>query len=142
MFELVAKFQEEVLKNVVTEKGLMNPEQLKLVAAQLHEEVDELVEAHETQDYIGAIDAAIDSIYFGIGALHIMGLKPNEMVACFEAVNNCNMMKRRGIVERRGDGSAADAVKPEGWVGPEERIANILENFNARQVAETFGCPA
>jgi hypothetical protein len=38
------------------------------------------------------------------------------------------MEKKLGVNAKRGDGSAADAVKPEGWESPEHRIGAILES--------------
>jgi predicted HAD superfamily Cof-like phosphohydrolase len=43
------------------------------------------------------------------------------------AVHEANMEKKLGVVAKRGDGSAADAVKPEGWIPPEGRIEAILD---------------
>jgi hypothetical protein len=35
------------------------------------------------------------------------------------------MTKKLGVVEKRGN-PLGDAVKPEGWVGPEEAIAAVM----------------
>ena len=41
------------------------------------------------------------------------------------------MEKKLGTVAKRAVEGAADAVKPEGWVSPEERIIEILDTFGA-----------
>lgn len=125
-FNQVPEFQQQVLGRSVKEKGLLADEELALICRQLREEIQELDEAHQVQDYIGSVDALIDLLYFGIGGLHRLGLTPEEMQACFAAVHECNMSKNRGVKVRDGVGSYDDAVKPENWVGPEERIAEIL----------------
>lgn len=126
-FHRVRDFQEEVIKLDKPERGMLDAAQLELAKNQMIEEVDEFITAHEHHDYIGAIDAMTDLMYFAIGNLHKLGLSPVEMEKIFAEVHNCNMTKKRGVVERRGDGSAPDAIKPEGWVGPEIRIAMVLE---------------
>ena len=125
-FSMVRVFQEEIIGHKLGEKRLLTDAELKLACNQLREEVEEFEEAHDVKDFIGAIDANLDIMYFAMGNLHKMGLTPDEVMQCFTAVNHCNMTKRKGVVERRGDGSAPDAVKPEGWIGPEVRIADIL----------------
>jgi len=126
MFHQVVVFQEQILGNIAIEKGLLSKAELDLSVNQLSEEIQELMMAHDDIDYIGAVDAAVDLLYFGVGVLHKLGLTPEQMGACFTAVHEANMEKKKGIVARRGDGTAPDAIKPEGWTAPEERIAAIL----------------
>ena len=42
------------------------------------------------------------------------------------------MSKRLGIVEKRGNGVVPDAIKPKGWVPPEDRIRDILIDCEAQ----------
>lgn len=126
MLQSVVIFQESVLFRPLQEKGLMSEDEKSLLVRQLKEEVEEFEDAHDCKDYIGCIDALIDKIYFAIGGLHRLGLTPDEMAKCFLAVHDANMTKKRGTVERAGVASGDDAAKPEGWVSPEERIAEIL----------------
>lgn len=99
----------------------------------LQEEVDEFVEAYKNGDIITTIDSVVDLMYFGVGVLYKMGLDAEQISAVCSAVHDANMEKKLGVVAKRGDGSAADAVKPEGWVGPEERIGHILDAIVANQ---------
>ena len=124
--ERVIEFNEKILKYPRPERGLLNHELLDHAAACLREEVEEFEEATYHGDYIGAIDALIDLMYFAIGALHKMGLTSDQMAECGRIVHEANMTKRRGVVERRANGSP-DATKPKGWVPPEESIGNYLE---------------
>jgi len=122
----VVHFNREVLGIEQREKGLLNRAELELTKKSLEEEVMEFEVAHGMHDYIGAVDALIDLMYFAVGGLHKMGVTVDEMERCAEAVHSCNMTKRKGVVLRRGDGSAADATKPCEWIGPEQLIAEIL----------------
>lgn len=122
----VVEFNEEILGIRNRKKGLLNESELRITEEALCEEVGELIQAHESGDYLGAVDALIDNIYFAIGALHKLGVTPDEMRACFKVVHQCNMTKHFGRKDGRGDGLAADAIKPEGWSGPEEQLGEIL----------------
>lgn len=93
----------------------------------LEEEVREFQEAQESGDIIGSVDSMIDLMYFATGVLYKIGLTPDSINACMSAVHEKNMEKKLGVNYRRGDGEAADAVKPENWVGPEEEISRILD---------------
>lgn len=90
------------------------------------EEIREFNTAIQQGDFLGQIDALTDLKYFIDGALYKMGLTADQINGCAFAVHDANMEKKLGVVEKRGN-PLGDAVKPEGWVGPEERIAEILE---------------
>lgn len=89
------------------------------------EELNEFKEAIHTGDFIGQIDALTDLKYFIDGALYKMGLTAEQINEINYAVHEANMQKKLGVVEKRGN-PLGDAVKPEGWVSPEERIGRIL----------------
>lgn len=126
MWHEIVKFNRDVLKIEPRELGNMSPEESDITIKCLAEEIEEFQVAYDNLDYIGSIDALIDLIYFAVGALYKQGLTAEEMSHCMQAVHEANMEKKLGVNYRRGDGSAADAVKPEGWTSPEERIAEIL----------------
>lgn len=125
-FVSVPVFHSEVLGRPTPEKGLLDDTAFNRSMLQLQEEIDEFEDAHDTKDFIGCVDANIDIIYFAVGNLHQMGLSSDEMTACFKAVHEANMTKKAGMKVRGGVECEGDAVKPEGWVSPEERIAAIL----------------
>jgi predicted HAD superfamily Cof-like phosphohydrolase len=108
------------------EIGLLSEAELTYAKKADVEEMDEFEKAHREMDLIGAVDAVLDKIYFSIGFLYRMGLTEQQIEDCFQAVHECNMRKKLGVQEKRGGEGVADAVKPEGWVGPEERIGEIL----------------
>ena len=124
----VIQFNATVLGIEQRPLGMMPESESAITVKCLTEEVAEFAEAVEDGDFIGQVDALIDSIYFATGALYKLGLNENQISSCMNAVHEANMTKRKGVNEKRGDGSAADAIKPEDWVSPEERIGSILES--------------
>lgn len=121
----VIDFNQRVLGIAPRELGVMVEGEAKATVKALNEEATEFMDAYEHQDMLGQVDALLDSIYFSIGALYKMGLTAEQIGLSFRAVHQCNMQKKLGVVPKR-DNPLGDAVKPEGWVGPEERIAEVL----------------
>ena len=87
------------------------------------EELDEFKKAYQLKDTVGMLDALIDMTYFILGRVQECGFTETQWDKCFAAVHECNMTKRKG---NKGRGSDIDAVKDSDWVGPEERIREIL----------------
>jgi predicted HAD superfamily Cof-like phosphohydrolase len=79
---------------------------------------EELKEAEEATDVIGQADAMIDAIYFLLGTLVEMGVKPQ---AVFEIVQEANMAKVFPDGKPRWN-EVGKVIKPEGWVTPEPKI--------------------
>lgn len=126
MIRDIFQFNRDVLKlPAPSEPRLLDEKTLKISVKCLREEVEELETAHEVIDYVGAVDAVLDNIYFAVGILYKLGLTEDQVDRCMETVHSCNMRKKLGINAKRDTG-AADAVKPSDWEGPEERIARII----------------
>ena len=87
------------------------------------EELDEFKKAYKLKDTVGMLDALIDMTYFILGRVQECGFTETQWDKCFAAVHEANMTKRKG---NKGRGSDIDAVKDSTWVGPEERIKEIL----------------
>lgn len=80
----------------------------------------------EATDIVGQVDAVIDGIYFLLGTLVEMGVKPNRL---FDIVQNANMGKLfpDGKPQYRADGKIK---KPDNWerdFAPESRIKAEIE---------------
>lgn len=129
-FESVVDFNHRVLNIQQREVGFLNDAELAISGKCLREEIEEFEECHKAGDIIGSIDGVIDLMYFAVGVLYKMGLTPETITLVGQAVHDANMEKKLGVNAKRGDGSAADAVKPADWVGPEIRIADILDGLN------------
>ena len=67
-------------------------------------------------------DKAIDGVWFNIGKLAKMNLTPEQIVRMFGVVYVCNMAKLGGPKDELGK-----QLKPEGWVGPEPQLQEILD---------------
>lgn len=126
MIENVIAFNRTALGIEPREKSLLSPKELEYAMRATGEEAGEFHQAHEQHDFVAAVDAVLDQLYFNIGFLYRMGLTAREIEDCFQAVHDCNMRKKLGVQHKRGGEGVADAVKPEGWVGPEESIMAIL----------------
>ena len=124
--EQIIEFNKVVLGIEPRELGIMSEAEIDITAKSLIEEAEEFVEAHMDGNFLGTVDALLDSIYFAVGALYKSGLTAEQICESMSAVHHCNMDKKLGVNRKRGDGSAADAVKPVGWTAPEERISKIL----------------
>lgn len=91
----------------------------------LNEELIEYIEGYQAQDVVKMTDALFDLCYFAIGGLRRMGLTEDQARACFLAIHNANMTKKKGANASRGN-FADDAVKPADFLPPDQMIANIL----------------
>jgi phosphoribosyl-ATP pyrophosphohydrolase len=123
----VIEFNQRVLNIEPRELGALGLAEYDISVKCLNEEIKEFVDAYTTGDVIGQIDAMIDLMYFAQGVLYKMGLTADSISKCCTAVHEKNMEKKLGVNFRRGDGTASDAVKGEGWVGPEAEICRILD---------------
>ena len=84
----------------------------------LQEELGEFNEACQKQDLEAQVDALIDLIYFALGTLVMLGIKPFLFKRLWNDVQRANMAKVRGKTQR---GHAVDVCKPEGWLPPQGR---------------------
>lgn len=64
-------------------------------------------------------DALIDLIYIAAGTLAEMGVTPDQAQRAWDEVHQANMRKVNGSLSKRPNAGPHDAVKPEGWVGPD-----------------------
>lgn len=118
VFRLTADFAEQCLGlNAPDEPTRLSVERKTWATRAMLEELDEFRVAQTMTD---EVDALCDLIYFAAGRLHEMGVLGG---AHFEEVHGCNLDKKRGRLEKRSHGLSEeggfDAVKPEGWNGPD-----------------------
>jgi len=93
----------------------------------IEEEFNELQKALDEGDKVGAFDALLDLVYVAQGTALFMGINPAQWDAGMRAVHNANMEKVRATCpsESKRD-TDLDVIKPNGWVGPEKRLEEIL----------------
>lgn len=122
MLKDVADFHEVILSDPATGlPSLVSTEYCMERARFLMEELTEFCEAANTGDIVGVSDALADFVYVALGTVYKMGLPFDEIWA---AVHAANMRKVAGPTKR---GNKVDAMKPEGWVGPETAIAQAIQ---------------
>lgn len=93
----------------------------------LQEELNEFKEALETGNRVKAFDALLDLAYVTYGTALFMGVNPMQWHCGMNAVHKANMAKERATQsEDSKRGSTFDVIKPKGWIGPEERLKEIL----------------
>lgn len=120
-YDAVRQFHNVVLGIEDTTPTFNLPVEFSQRVSFLEEELEELELAHAERDLVGVADALADLVYVAIGTAHMMGIDFEQV---FKAVHAANMQKLRGITKR---GMVYDAIKPEGWVGPESKIEAILK---------------
>ena len=129
--QMVKEFNQEII-NLPTLRlaHCLPPDRVEWFTNVVYEELDEFKKAYNRKDCVGMLDALVDMAYFILGRVYECGFTEAEWDKCFAAVHECNMTKRKG---NKGRGSDDDAVKDADWVGPEERIREIL-NQSAESV--------
>lgn len=92
----------------------------------MQEELFELADAITERDKVGIVDALVDLVYFAVGTADLLKI---DFDAHWDAVQKANMAKVRGTKASRPDTGGFDCIKPEGWVGPEAKHEEILEDY-------------
>lgn len=123
IIDQIFDFNEQVIGTGEVDLNCLTVKQFEWTNTFVNEELVEFSEAFENQDLVGMVDAIGDLIYGAMGTFKKMGLSREQVRQVFSAIHSANMTKRRG---NKGRGSDEDAVKPEGFVPPEEAIAHIL----------------
>jgi predicted HAD superfamily Cof-like phosphohydrolase len=109
--------------------AMLTPEQAQSRAGWIEEEARELREATTIADQA---DAFIDVIYFAVGGLVNLGVKPG---ALWDIVQGANMAKLWPDGRPRHRESDGKVIKPEGWQDPGPKLAVEIE----RQIAAAEG---
>ena len=100
-------------------------------AAWIEEEAQELREATTIDEQA---DAFIDAIYFAIGGLVEMGIRPGPL---WDIVQGANMAKLWPDGRPRWRESDGKVIKPAGWENPAEKLAaEIRRQLESAQTVE------
>lgn len=123
-WEEVREFQRKFGHPVADKPKQMESERAKKRYNWMLEEINEFIEAEEI---VEQADAMIDVIYFALGTLVEMGIKPDSL---FQIVQEANMSKLwpDGKPHYNTEGKT---IKPSGWEDPHEKIkAEIQRQYN------------
>lgn len=121
-WEDVKKFHETFNHPVADKPTLMGPERAQARYTWLQEEIDEFLEA---EDIVEQADAMIDTIYFALGTLVELGIKPE---ALFNIVQGANMAKVWSDGKPRFN-DMGKVIKPQGWQDPHEKLKATIEQM-------------
>jgi predicted HAD superfamily Cof-like phosphohydrolase len=115
----------------------LSPEEKQYRIACCREEIEEYNEAETLTDQY---DALIDLLVFTVGTMYRHGFPVQEG---FDAVMACNLQKQPGNNPHKTDKARAeykgvDLVKPAGWVGPEDKLIQILVERSAWKKSQEF----
>lgn len=140
MLDRAHKFNTEVLEfQPPMVPTTLSDARLKASLEAFKEEDTEFTSATMDGDVLEAADALIDGIYFRLGRLVEMGVPP---AVVFDEVQKANMGKVPGDLSKRPGWNGKDAVKPEGWTGPDHTwllsftMANLQEYLELKAEAE------
>jgi predicted HAD superfamily Cof-like phosphohydrolase len=126
IFNAIFDFNEQIIGlDQFLELNCLTEEQFQWTIKALEEEIQEFSVAYGAQDLIGMVDAVLDLVYFAVGTLKKMGLTRSQAYEVMMVIHGKNMTKKRGGKTTRGN-FEEDAIKPEGFVSPEDEIGGIL----------------
>jgi predicted HAD superfamily Cof-like phosphohydrolase len=119
-YDSVQEFHEAFHVPVADTPTLMEESRALARAGWMREEVDEFLEATTIAEQA---DAMIDLIYFAIGTMVEMGVRPENL---FEIVQQANMSKLWSDGKPRFRESDGKILKPGNWVDPDPLLAEEI----------------
>lgn len=125
--DMAIEFNQQIMKIEPRKLGLMDPAEMAFSAKALREEIIEMLDAYDDGDLVGLIDALTDLDFFLRGIRYKHGITPELYNKIFAVVWGKNMKKELGKPKPTRCELALDAIKPVGWVGPEDEIRRLLE---------------
>ena len=119
-WEDVKRFQEFVDQPVRNEPHILSYDRVKIRYKWLLEEINEFLEAED--DMVEQADAMIDVIYFALGTLVEMGIRPDSL---FQIVHQANMSKvwEDGKIHYDSEGKVQ---KPAAWESPYMKLKQAI----------------
>lgn len=126
-FEMVKDFQSRMGQPVEEKPKEMQQNRRDERYDYMLEELDEFKEADTIVDQA---DAMIDLIYFGLGTLAELGVRPQKL---FEIVHNANMTKLWPDGKPRTNPETGKIIKPPTFIRPEPLLqAEIDKQINGK----------
>lgn len=109
---------------------LLDQERISIRSKWMCEEIEELIDADSIYEQA---DAIIDLIYFALGTLVEMGVRPKSL---FDIVQDANMNKMwsDGIPRYDKDGKV---IKPSSWKDPHTLIKEEIDRQKSENNSET-----
>ncbi len=122
-WEMVKEFHQKFNHPVADAPKMMDAARARKRYNWMLEEINEFLEADEI---VEQADAMIDVMYFALGTLVEMGIKPDEL---FKIVQEANMSKlwEDGKPHYSPEGKT---IKPATWQDPHEKLKACIENMS------------
>ncbi len=121
-WELVKKFHEKFGHPISDSPSFMKKERALKRFNWMLEEINEFIEADNIYDQA---DAMIDLIYFALGTMVEIGIKPKQI---FNIVHQANMNKLFSD-NKPHYSSEGKTIKPKGWVDPYDDIKKEIDKL-------------
>lgn len=130
IFKMVKEFNDKIIK--LESSDTLSLERYLWFRGVIKEEVLEFQSARyemnnqyipKIKARVDMLDALVDLIYFILGRVQELGFTEDEFYTHFKYVHKANMTKQKG---NKGRGSNTDAIKPQGWTGPETKMIKYL----------------
>ena len=79
---------------------------------------------------VDVLDKAVDAVVFAVGTMAKLGLDANGITKAINIVMHANMQKlKQATVDAEGK-----LTKPEDFVGPEEKLQELLDSYTSKEV--------
>jgi len=121
-WEMVKEFHEKFNHPTSDVAKMIDADRARKRYSWMLEEINEFIEA---EDIVEQADAMIDVIYFALGTMVEMGIRPENL---FSIVQNANMSKlwEDGKPHYNADGKT---IKPAGWQDPHGLLEEAIERM-------------
>jgi predicted HAD superfamily Cof-like phosphohydrolase len=125
-WEMVAEFHRGFYHPVRNSPAMISPDRAQKRYKWMLEEINEFIDADTLVDQA---DAMIDLMYFALGTLVEMGVKPEKL---FAIVHEANMSKLwpDGTAHYNDDGKT---IKPPNWADPYQKIQSAIAEMKDDQ---------
>ncbi|MCD7994670.1 MAG: HAD family hydrolase [Clostridia bacterium] len=121
-YDLVKYFQLQAGQPVSDIPEFLSPERVAIRHMWMKDELEEFLDA---QNLYEQVDAIMDLLYYAIGTLVELGVKPDKL---FAMLHEWNMKKLIDICyDEKGK-----VLKPEGWKHPDEQIKQIVDQMKTQ----------
>ena len=124
-YEEVKKFQKAFGHPYSDKPTLLTYERALKRYKWMLEEINEFLEASKNQDIVEQADAMIDTMYFALGNLVEMGVKPDKL---FYIVQEANMSKLFSDGKPHYN-EMGKVIKPDGWQDPHKKLELAIKEM-------------
>lgn len=121
-WEMVREFHKAATHPCPDEPVMLTCERLSVRSSWMKEEIEELL---QSEDLCDQVDAVIDLMYFALGTLVEMGIKPDSFFKIIHA-SNMEKVEISGPTLFRTD---SKVMKPSGWKQPKRLMLKEINKL-------------